>query len=178
MLLYCVNDQVVATHDDGQAVAPSLYGAAVQVIPVPNGTKLEKAGPPPRNPALDHRPYAIPAPTPDLLRAYAADKRWRAATGGTTVAGLTVATDDASQARIAQLKQAFDAGALLATTFKAADGSFVALNSTQATALYNGVVAHVQACHAAEAAAARAVNGATATTWADIDAFFAAVTPN
>jgi len=60
--------------------------------------------------------------------------------------------------------------------FKAADGTFVTVNAAQMTGLYNGVVAHVQACYAAEAAAAAAINGGTITTYAGVDQQFAAIT--
>lgn len=162
MLLYSANNLVLAIHDDSQNVAPSLYGSGVQVIPVPRGTKV-RAG------------DSVPAPTLAILIAYAATKRWLTATGGATVGGTPLSTDDMSQAKIAQVKQAFDAGAIASTTFKAADSSFVTVNAAQMTALYNGVVAHVQACYAAEAAAAAAITSGAATTYAHVDALFAGI---
>jgi hypothetical protein len=109
------------------------------------------------------------------LALYAASKRWQTATAGTTAAGIALATDDASQAKIGQLKQAFDTGAISSAIFKAADGQFHTVTAAQATAIYNGVVAHVQACYAAEAAAAAAIASGAATTQAQVDAFFAGI---
>jgi hypothetical protein len=169
MLLYCTNSVVVATHDDAQVVAPDLYGPGIRVIPMPNGTALV--------PVASGRgpPWVIPAPTVEILIAYAADKRWRTAIKGTTVAGIPLLTDDGSQAKIAQVKQAFDSGTILSTTFKGASGNFVTVNAAQMTALYAGVVAHVQACYAAEALAAAAVNAGTALDYAAVDMFFSGI---
>jgi hypothetical protein len=100
----------------------------------------------------------------------------RVAIAGTTVAGTPLATDDMSQVKIAAVKQAFDATIITTATFKAANGTFVTVNAAQMTALYAGVVAHVQACYAAEASAAAAINGGTVTTYAGVDAAFAAIT--
>jgi hypothetical protein len=58
MLLYCNATQIVATHRDDQTVNPALYGAGIQVIPVPDGTASTKVGSPP------------PTPTTALLLAY------------------------------------------------------------------------------------------------------------
>jgi Domain of unknown function (DUF4376) len=168
MLLYCANGVGVATHDDSQVVAPSLYGAGAQVIPLPNGTALVPIG-------LRGPPWAIPTPTPALLLAYAAYKRWLTATAGTTVGTTPLLTDDLSQGKIAAVKQAFDTLAITTASFKNAAGVFVTVNAAQMTALYNGVVTHVQACYAAEATVAAAINGGTVTTYAGVDSAFAGI---
>jgi hypothetical protein len=171
MLLYCRNDLVFAIHRDDQVIGPKAYGGGVRVIPAPDGTKLDVA-----NPSDPHvQIYKAPAPTNALLLAYAANKRWLTATGGAVVDRIPVATDDASQARIAQLKQAFDSLALATTTFKTADGKFVTVDGAQMTAIHAGVVAHVQACYAAEARAVAAINTGTISTWDAVDAQFAAI---
>ncbi len=179
MLLYCINNVVIATHDDSQNVAPSLYGNNVQVVPVPNGTSLTRIGTPPiqvgTGVVLDTRPYAIPTPTIPLLLIYAAFKRWLTASGGTTVSGIPLTTDDISQFNISKLKQAFDTGAVTSVPFKAADGNFYTVDASTWTAVYVGVVTHVQACYTAESAAAAAINGNTAVTYNQVDAFFAGI---
>jgi hypothetical protein len=179
MLLYCNATQVISTHDDDQNVKPSLYGPGVQVIPVPDGTLLARIGPPPPPRTPDSRPYAIPAPTTDLLVAYAAYKRWLTMIAGTTVAslgGAAVLTDDNSQAKVAACKQAFDTATITTATFKLPSGSFVAVNASQIAAIYAAIVAHVQACYASEGAAVSAINAGTATTYSAVDAFFSSIT--
>ncbi len=179
MLLYCVNNIVKAIHDDSQNIAPSLYGGNVQVVPVPNGTPLARIGTPPAQVGIrsepDTRPYAIPIPTIPLLLAYAATKRWITASSGTTVSGIPLTTDDTSQFNISKLKQAFDTGAITSVSFKAADGNFYTVDLSTWTAVYEGVVTHVQACYTAEAAAAAAINGSTAVTYNQVDVFFAGI---
>ncbi len=177
LLLYCAGGLVKATHDSSQNVPPSTYGDGVFIIPYDASIVLTRVGTPPSSSGVpDTRPYAVPVPTTALLLTYAATKRWLTASGGTTVLGIPLTTDDTSQFNISKLKQAFDTGAVTSVSFKAADGNFYTVDASTWTAIYVGVVAHVQACYTAEAAAAVAINGATVTTYAQVDAFFAEIT--
>ena len=150
------------------------YGDGVRVIPW-SGTigALGRIGDPPAT-GTDLRAYAEPTATGDLLRAYAANLRWRKATGGVTVSGITITTSDDDQAKIAQVKQAFDLGTISSVSFKAASG-FVTADAAMIASLYGAVVAHVQACFAAEKAANDAIMAGAAQAWADVDAFFASI---
>lgn len=168
MLLYCINDRVISYHDDAQTVSPSLYGTGVQVIPVPNDTKLISIG-------KQGLPYKIPTPTIPLLHGYAAYKRWLVTAKGVAVNGVSLATDDNSQTKISQIKQAFDIGTVTSITFKTSNG-FMTVDAAQVTIFYNAVVAHVQSCFAAEAAAVQAINNNTASNYTQVDMFFAKVT--
>ncbi len=180
LLLYCANGRVLGWHDSSQSVPASEYGDGVSIIPWTSLSTLSRIGPPPVQvgtiPVPDSRPYAIPTPTIAVLLAYSALKRWITASSGTTVSGIPLTTDDTSQFNISKLKQAFDTGAVTSVEFKAADGNFYTVDASTWTAVYVGVVAHVQACYIAEAAAAAAINGSTAVTYAQVDAFFAEIT--
>ena len=48
-------------------------------------------------------------------------------------------------------------------------------NAALVTTIYQAVVAHVQACFAAEKAANDAITAGTAQAWSDVDAFFASM---
>jgi hypothetical protein len=169
MLLFCVNGQVIATHDYTQNVAPSLYGVGVQVIPVPNGTVLVPVN------GVRGPPWIMPTPTIQLLLDYASFKRWLTAIAGTTSGTTVLLTDDASQSKMAGCQQAFDKGLMTSVEFKAAS-AWVTCNAAQFLTLYEAVVAHLQACYAAEASVAMSIGAGTVTTFTQVDAAFAAIT--
>lgn len=115
---------------------------------------------------------------PAGLSAYAANARYNKETGGITVSGIAVPTDRQTQA---QLTGAFNyVGVTPSATiqWKLADGAFVALDAAQITAIATAVAVHVQACFAAEATlyVGIAASPPTITTFAQIDAAFAAIT--
>lgn len=105
------------------------------------------------------------------LRGYAADKRWRVETGGITVGGVTVATDDRSKTMImgARIKADVDPGYVVG--WKGADGGFVELSAPQIIAISDAVLAHVDACFAAEAAVSAAIADGAVTTTQQVDSW-------
>lgn len=179
MQLICNNGVVIAWHDDSQTILPSVYGPEAILIPYKGSmSALSRIGSMPENwPAnrADPRAYAQPLPTPVLLAGYAAFKRWLTSISGVAVSGVQIATDDASRGMIAEVKQNFDNGAITGTvSFKALSG-WVTLTGPQITSVNQAVVAHIQACFAAEAAADAAITAGTCTTFAQVDAFFQSI---
>lgn len=176
MLLYCRNNQVIATHDDARSVPPWAYGDGIQVLPVPDGMPLTRSGPPPLTGRRgDLRPYAMPAPTPSLMGAYAAYKVKLVAAAPITVGGIPVAVDDATVTKLSQLKQRFDSGTVAVATFKGADGSFHSLNAGGLSAVLGAVTDRLNALEAAEAQIAAGVADGSIATYSDIDRRFAAI---
>jgi len=120
--------------------------------------------------------YAEPMPNAAALRAYAAVARWYKETGGMTVGGFTVATDDRSKALIqgaylqAQRNPAFTA------QWKIASGSFVTIGAAEIETVALAVAAHIQACFAKEAEVVQAIDDDIIDSFAQIDAAFDALT--
>jgi hypothetical protein len=115
----------------------------------------------------------------DLLN-YASTRRWLAEISGTTVAGVPLGTQDRDQAKIAQIKQAFDNGALTGSvSFSDAAGNTQSVTAAMATQIYNGVVAFVQGTYMAYAALKAGIQATppTVTSRAQIDAAFAEIAP-
>lgn len=133
------------------------------------------------HPALDWRPcpegvqpgwsdtWEPPAPPKVDLYAYAADKRWRVETGDVSVGGMTVATDDRSKVMIMGARIKADADPDYVVGWKGADGNFVELSAPQIIAVSDAVLAHVDACFAAEASVAAAITAGAITTTQQID---------
>ncbi|MGV2980689.1 DUF4376 domain-containing protein [Camelimonas sp. ID_303_24] len=109
---------------------------------------------------------AIPARS---LTEIAADKRWQIETGGITVGGVPVATDDRSKTMIMGARIKADADPDYSVGWKGADGSFVSLAAPEIIAISDAVLAHVDACFAAEAAVTAAIAGGDITTTQQID---------
>lgn len=122
----------------------------------------------------------VPGPPPDgrmrwkgglwvspiaFLKALAGARRWEIETGGITLPGpVVVATDTVAQGKIDAALSAFERGVIPGTiAFKAADG-FVDVGEAQLTGIYQAVVAHVQACYAAEALVVAAIEAGEITT--------------
>ncbi|GHE69834.1 hypothetical protein GCM10019059_31940 [Camelimonas fluminis] len=114
-------------------------------------------------------PPPAPAASKADLLAYAADKRWRVETGGITVGGVTVATDDRSKTMIMGARIKADADPAYVVGWKGADGGFVELSASQIIAISDAVLAHVDACFAAEAAVSAAIASGDITTTQQID---------
>lgn len=118
-------------------------------------------------------PYDLtlwPVPLKDRLTAYAADKRWRVETGGITVAGVAIATDDRSKQMIIGARIAADADAGWSTPWVAADGTVVPVDALTMIVISNAVLAHVSACFAIYAAVAADIEAGDITTTDEIDA--------
>lgn len=114
-----------------------------------------------------------PQPTTAELIAYAATARWRKETGGITVGGIPIATDDRSKQMIMGVRIAADADAGFTTPWVAADGAIHTVDAATVIAISNAVLAHVAACFATYAAVKAAIDDETITTFAEIDAAFA-----
>ena len=114
-----------------------------------------------------------PAPTPDELKAYLADIRFDAETGGITVDTMEIATDRDSQGKILAARVKAAAGPDFSTTWKALNGWFV-LDAAAIIALSDAALAHVAACFQAEETVSAAIEAGEVTTRVVVDAAFAA----
>ncbi len=112
---------------------------------------------------------APPPPTKDDLMAHAAFVRWQRQTGGITVSGTPIKTDDTSQSRI-NLSCAYLAAAtsVASVQFRAATG-YVTLSRAQMFAVNDAVGAFRQGCFDAESAIDAKISAGTYATTADID---------
>lgn len=108
------------------------------------------------------------------LAAYAADARWRLETGGITVAGVPVLTDDRSKLMIAGARLAAMADPAWTTPWHGADGGIYPLDAAAIVAISDAVSAHVQATFSTFATVKAAIASGAITTTAEIDAAFAA----
>lgn len=128
--------RVIKAEADWREVFPSVVGIeseTAHVGDVWNGSALV---PPP-----------APPPTQDDLLAYAADLRWRVETGGITVSGTSVRTDEKSQAKITGAVQLLAADPTLAAIdWEAQPGTWVSLDAATMQAIGVAVGRHVQAC--------------------------------
>lgn len=106
---------------------------------------------------------------PGDLITYAAAKRFAVETGGVTVGGAAIDTSRDSQSMITGAYTYSQAHPSETINFKAASG-WVVLDAATLAAIATAVGAHVQACFAAEAAVAAAIDAGTITTTAAIDA--------
>ena len=108
-----------------------------------------------------------------MLKAWAAARRWSLQTGGITVGGQLVRTDDATRAALSQAVQAAAAGgASWSTPWKFADGTFGSIDGNKANALFAAVSTFITGCFGKEQAAVAAIVAGTATTPSQIDSFF------
>ena len=78
-------------------------------------------------------------------------RRDEAINAGTTVNGVSVATDDISQQRITGAALAVQIDPTTTVNWKMPDGTFTTLTSTQIIAIAQAVRAHIQACFDREA---------------------------
>lgn len=108
------------------------------------------------------------------LLAYAADRRWIKETGGISVAGIPVATDDRSKIMIMGARVASAARPDWETVWHGADGQIYPLNAAAMIAVSNAVEAHVNATFATFASVKAEITGGQITTTEEIDAAFSA----
>lgn len=111
--------------------------------------------------------YVEPIRSKDELLLYAADKRWQVETGGITVAGIAIPTDDRAKLLIngASLGMADTDTAMFVSGTTAAE-----LTGAQFTAFNSAIIAHVQACFAVQSVVMADIESDTITTTAEIDA--------
>jgi len=86
------------------------------------------------------------------------ERRDKALVSGTTINGVTVATDDLSQQRITGAALAATVDNTTTIKWKLPDDTFVTLDATQIIGIAQGVRAHVQACFDREAELLAALN--------------------
>jgi hypothetical protein len=98
-------------------------------------------------------------------RTYAADARYRKASGGLTITGISTSapflTDPTSRNTLAN--------------WKMSDGTFIQLSPQQLTTAANAIANFVQACFTCEAQLVAGIDGGTITTLDQIDTAFAAI---
>lgn len=119
-------------------------------------------------------PDVEPAPPPtsaDLI-AHAADLRWRKETGGVTLGGIPVATDDRSKVMIIGARVAAQSDPEWTTVWHGADGSAYPLNAAAMVAISSAVEAHVNSTFATFAIVKSDIESGKITTTAEIDAAF------
>lgn len=83
-------------------------------------------------------------------KAEIAAARYAAETAGTTVNGMTIATDRGSQALLTAAVVSARLNVEFKTRWKCADSRFVTLDAFQLRAIGDAVIAHVEACFARE----------------------------
>lgn len=116
---------------------------------------------------------------PQALSFYLRDRRWKAEISGFTFHGIPLTTLDRDQAKVGQLKQGFDTGAITGTVpFFDAAGNVQIVDSATASAIYNAVVNFVQLTFSVAASLQTGIGNGTITTRLQIDQALAAVAPN
>ncbi len=115
-------------------------------------------------------------PAASELSAYAKAKRDATEAAGITVNGVAIASDTDSQNRVNNAYNGMVVSGATSIPFKSGSG-FVTLSLDQVKAIGTALFAHTQACFSAEdqVDAALAASPPTITTFAEIDALFAAV---
>lgn len=119
----------------------------------------------------------LPPPSVDDLLAHAAQRRWEVETGGITVAGAPIRTDEKSQNKITGAVILLDKDqALDEVDWEAQPEVWVTADRATMEAVGLAVGRHVQACFSAlrQIQAAIRATPPTITTLAEIDAAFAA----
>ena len=111
-----------------------------------------------------------PPPTKDQLLAQSAAKRWEIETGGITVNGTPVPTDERTRGVLTAgyVKATADANYQI-TDWKVGPGVYTTLDAATIIAMANAVEAHVQACFSANKAVDIKINDDTYTTYAQVN---------
>ncbi len=94
-------------------------------------------------------------------KAAVAAYRWQAETGGATIGGLKIPTDEKSQGKFTAAALAAMLDPAYSVNWKLSDGSFVTLYHAQILGLAQGARAHVQSCFDREAQLVAAIDAAT-----------------
>lgn len=174
MLAYVRGDIIVATHDDAQNIDPEVYGDDVFVVPFPDSTTFERVGDPPPAGEYDTRPQKIPEPDPAALKLYAAYKRWHTESTGTfNQAGVAVRTDAVTRSKINLAYLATQKDKNLVLDWKKQDGTFAALDMADVDTMMASMSAFIEKAFSQEKQALAAIEAGAATTYADVDTFFA-----
>jgi hypothetical protein len=168
MQVFVQNGFVVAWHEDGQTLPADAYPGARRML-LPDAFEFERLGEVPEEGEPDTRSFKAPVPSVDDLRRYTADKRWRVETGGVSVGGIAVHTDDRSKMMIMGARVKAAADPLFTTQWKTVDGAFVTIDALTVVALSDAVLAHVDACFAAEATVLAGIDAGTINDLDGID---------
>jgi len=113
------------------------------------------------------RPYGIWV---DIVQ-YAADKRWRVETGGTSLGGLTILTDDRSKLLMNGAYNAAKADPEWSTKLICSDGSRQFVQAAQMIAIGEAIEAHVNSTFVAYSDVIDAIEAGTITDRAGVDAW-------
>lgn len=112
-----------------------------------------------------------PPPTADDLNAYASAKRWEVETGGVSIAGTQVRTDEKSQAKITGAIQLLAADPTITSIdWEAQPGVWEALDADTMKTIGIAVGRHVQACFSTLKAVQEEITAGTITTFEEVDA--------
>ncbi len=106
------------------------------------------------------------------LAEYAAAKRWEKETGGLSISGMNIATDDRSKVMISGARVAAMADPNFTTSWKGSDGEFVPIDANAVIAISDAVLAHVSGCFAIEAEVLAGIESGALKTIDEIDAAF------
>tara|TARA_R110000868_G_scaffold270726_2_gene530172 strand:+ start:10422 stop:10934 length:513 start_codon:yes stop_codon:yes gene_type:complete len=111
-------------------------------------------------------PYVAPIPTKSDLIAYAADKRWQVETGGISVYGIPIPTDD--RAKLLIKGKADDMADADAAPYVLSSVNAM-LTGLQFKAINSAVIAHVTACFGIQSSVMAEIDSDTITTKSQID---------
>jgi hypothetical protein len=109
------------------------------------------------------------------LAAYAADARFRHASGGVSIGGKPYLSDPVSRNTVASAHDYAVANPGHVTDWKLADGTFIQLSEAQLATVLQEMATFVQSCFTCESTTLTGINGGSITTIAAIDAAFAAI---
>jgi len=104
-------------------------------------------------------PYGLPQIKARVLGNLAA-RRWQIETGGTTVAGIALATDDRTKLLLQGAAQAAQNNPAFTTRWKTPAG-WVQLDASAVSACYSAVFEHVENCFARESELAAQIDACT-----------------
>lgn len=107
------------------------------------------------------------------LHTYAADKRWQLETGGITVSGIQVATDDRSKMMIMGARMAAQNKPSWSTKWVGKNGTVHTVNAAAVTTMSDAVQEHVNKVFTAYDGIKAQIEAGSLATPAQIDAAFA-----
>lgn len=164
-----------------------VYGSAKQVVTDDQNPDYVAwtgngyvATPWPRDDAGDQTNDALQATVGQLgmfvnLTYYAADARYRHASGGVTIGGKPYLTDPVSRNTVASAHDYAVANPGHITDWKIADGTFIKLDEPGLAHVLQQMATFVQSCFTCESNTATAISGGSITTRAQVDSAFAAI---
>ena len=116
-------------------------------------------------------PPPAPSPTVEELKIYAAFKRWQVESGGISVGGTSVRTDENSQSKITGAIQLLAADPTITSIdWEAQPGVWEALDADTMKTIGIAVGRHVQACFTTLKLVQEEIAAGTTTTFEQIDA--------